>query len=87
VTHTLEELIELQRAALRARRRAEELRETFGQPTVEPWTEAQATTYETAWRAWRDLDRDTTDAITQYAKHENLDRSSVERTVRDREEN
>lgn len=82
VADTLEELIELQRAVDTAHRRAAELRMAFGPPTVKPWTEAQTTTYETAWRAWRDLDRDMTDAITHYANREALDRSAVEQTVR-----
>ncbi|MDX3855224.1 hypothetical protein [Streptomyces sp. AK02-01A] len=86
MAHTLDELVELQHAADRAHDRARELREAFGPPTVEQWTEGQRAMYETALRAWRDLDRDTTDAITRYAKNEALDRSAVERTVRSRVE-
>lgn len=82
----LNELVELQRATDKAHDRARELRETFGPPAVEQWTDAQKTTFETAWRAWRDLDRDTKDAITRYAKQETLDRSAVEKTVRDQAE-
>ncbi|QIQ01484.1 hypothetical protein [Streptomyces liangshanensis] len=83
---TLDELVELQRAADKAQDRAGELRAAFGPPAVEPWTEGQRSTYETAWRAWRDLDRDIKDAITRYAKRETLDRATVERTVRARVE-
>jgi hypothetical protein len=54
------------------------LRERFGPPATEPWSEAQTTMYETAWRAWRDLERDRQEAITQYAKNEGFDRNVLE---------
>lgn len=42
----------------------------------------KTTTYETAWRAWRDLEHDLQEAITQYAKNEGLDRNDIEQAVR-----
>jgi hypothetical protein len=42
------------------------------------WTETQTQTYETAWRAWRDLARDVQAAITEYAKEQGSARSEVE---------
>ncbi|WP_329449478.1 hypothetical protein OG894_00245 [Streptomyces sp. NBC_01724] len=42
----------------------------------------QTTSYETAWRAWRDRERDLQEAITQYAKDEALDRNDLEQAVR-----
>ena len=62
--------------------RVMELRERLGPPATEPWSEAQTTTYETAWRAWQDLERDLQEAITQYAKNEGLDRNDIEQAVR-----
>ena len=79
---TLEELVGMRRATEEAHARVVELRERFGPPATEPWSEAQTTTYETAWRAWRDLERDLQEAITQYAKNEGLDRNDIEQTVR-----
>ncbi|WP_406423697.1 hypothetical protein [Streptomyces sp. NBC_01589] len=79
---TLAELVGMRRATDEAHVRVMELRERLGPPTTEPWSEAQTTTYETAWRAWRDLERDLQEAITQYAKNEGLDRNDLEQAVR-----
>ncbi|WP_030935223.1 hypothetical protein [Streptomyces sp. NRRL B-24720] len=79
---TLAELVGMRRATDDAHVRVTELREKLGPPATEPWSEAQTTTYETAWRAWRDLERDLQEAITQYAKNEGLDRTDVEQAVR-----
>ncbi|MFD0034386.1 hypothetical protein ACWGDS_46525 [Streptomyces sp. NPDC055059] len=79
---TVEELVGMRRATDEAHMRVMELRERLGPPVLEPWSEAQTTTYETAWRAWRDLERDLQDAITQYAKNEGLDRTGIEKAVR-----
>ncbi|WP_030935448.1 hypothetical protein [Streptomyces sp. NRRL B-24720] len=79
---TIEELVGMRRAADEAHARVMELREGFGPPATEPWSEAQTTTYETAWRAWRELERDLQEAITQYAKNGGLDRNDIEQTVR-----
>ncbi|MFF0291341.1 hypothetical protein [Streptomyces sp. NPDC005262] len=78
---TLEELVGMRRATEEAHVRVVELRERFGPPATEPWSEAQTTTYETAWRAWRDLERDLQEAITQYAKNEGFDRNAIEREL------
>jgi len=77
VAHTFEELVEKQRAADQARARVKEMRDALGAPAHEPWTEAQTETYETAWRAWRDLSRDAQTAAGEYAKDEGLDRAEV----------
>ena len=77
VAHTFEELVEKQRAADQARARVKEMRDALGAPAHEPWTEAQTETYETAWRAWRDLSRDVQAAMGEYAKDEGLDRAEV----------
>ncbi|MFF1300733.1 hypothetical protein [Streptomyces sp. NPDC058296] len=79
---TLAELVGMRRATDQAHERVVELRERLGPPATEPWSEAQTTTYETAWRAWRDLERDLQEAITQYAKSEGLDRNDIEQAVR-----
>jgi predicted DsbA family dithiol-disulfide isomerase len=81
VAHTFEELVEKQRAAQAARARVQEMRDSLGAPAHEPWTEAQTDTYETAWRAWRDLARDAQAALNEYAKDEGLDRAEVEADV------
>ncbi|WP_030381183.1 MULTISPECIES: hypothetical protein [unclassified Streptomyces] len=82
MAHTLEELVAMQRAADQARNRVEELRDSFGPPAHAAWTDVQTDTYETAWRAWRDLARDVQAAVTQYAKDEEKPRNSVEEDVK-----
>ncbi|WP_443044689.1 hypothetical protein [Streptomyces sp. DHE17-7] len=52
------------RAADQARHRVETLRDSYGPPTQHQWTPRQSETYETAVRAWRDLDRDAQTAMT-----------------------
>ncbi|MEV8539757.1 hypothetical protein [Streptomyces sp. NPDC051572] len=81
MAHTFEELVEKQRAADEARARVKEMRDALGAPAHEPWTEAQTETYETAWRAWRDLGRDAQAAVSEYAKDEGLDRAEVQADV------
>jgi hypothetical protein len=71
----------MQRAADQAHNRVEELRAAYGAPAHEPWSETQTDTYETAWRAWRDLARDAQSAVNEYAKAEGLDRAEVEADV------
>ncbi|MFC7886452.1 hypothetical protein ACFUVV_31870 [Streptomyces sp. NPDC057376] len=56
------------RAADQARHRVETLRDSYGPPTQHQWTPRQSNTYETAVRAWRDLDRDAQTAMTEYVK-------------------
>ncbi|WP_405988866.1 hypothetical protein [Streptomyces sp. NBC_00986] len=81
MAHTFEELVEKHRAAQAARARVQEMRDSLGAPAHEPWTEAQTDTYETAWRAWRDLARDMQAAADEYARDEGLDRAEVEADV------
>lgn len=82
MAHTIEELTQRQRAADEAHTRVLELRDTYGAPTATPWSETQSDTYETAWRAWRDLARDAQAAITEHAKAEGRPRQEVEAEVR-----
>jgi hypothetical protein len=82
VAHTFEELVAKQRAADEAHARVLHLRDTYGAPTAAPWSQAQTDTYETAWRAWRDLARDTQAALSEYAKDESRPRNAVEADVR-----
>ena len=78
---TFEELVEMQRTTGDAYSNAAELRELYGPPTATPWTKQQTDTYETAFRAWRDLDRDLRTEITEYAKAHDRVRSEVEAEV------
>lgn len=71
-----------QRAADEAHARVEELRDAYGAPTATPWSEIQTDTYETAWRAWRDLARDVQATVTEYARDENKPRNDVEAEVK-----
>ncbi|WP_078948345.1 hypothetical protein [Streptomyces bicolor] len=70
MARTFDELVAMQRAADQAHTRVEELRDQYGPPAHTPWTELQTDTYETAWRAWRDLARDVQSAMTEYAKEQ-----------------
>jgi hypothetical protein len=82
VAHTFEELVEMQRAADAAHAQVEKLRDEYGPPTTTVWTEHQTSTYETAWRAWRDLARDAQAAVTAYAKAGGRLRNEVEAEVK-----
>ncbi|MFJ1811848.1 MULTISPECIES: hypothetical protein [unclassified Streptomyces] len=82
MAHTFEELVEKQRAADEAHARVEALRDAYGAPTATAWSDIQTDTYETAWRAWRDLARDVQAAVTEYAKDENKPRNDVEAEVK-----
>ncbi|MEU6371393.1 hypothetical protein ABZ876_38400 [Streptomyces sp. NPDC046931] len=79
---TFEEIVEMQRAASEAETKAAGLREMYGPPTASTWTKRQSDMYETAVRAWRDLDRDLQIEIAEYAKHHGRARSDVEGQVR-----
>ncbi|GAA2924233.1 hypothetical protein GCM10010524_62060 [Streptomyces mexicanus] len=81
MSHTFEELVALQRAADEAHTRVEQLRRTYGPPAQERWTGLQSETYETAWRAWRDLARDLQAALSEYANVERRPRPEVEAEV------
>ncbi|MGW9029133.1 hypothetical protein ACWGQ5_34390 [Streptomyces sp. NPDC055722] len=80
--HTLDELVEKQCTADQAQAQIEQLRDEYGPPAAETWSEQQTETYETAWRAWRDLARDVQSAITEYAKAEEKARYDVEADVK-----
>ncbi|MFE7215135.1 hypothetical protein ACFU93_35380 [Streptomyces sp. NPDC057611] len=82
MVHTFEEVVEMQRAADAAQAQVEQLRAQYGPPAREPWSEPQTATYETAWRAWRDLARDVQAAVTEYAKDEGQARNEVEASVK-----
>lgn len=82
VAHTLDELVEMQRAADQAHAQVQQLRDQYGPPTKSPWSEQQTETYETAWRAWRDLARDVQAAVTEHAKAEGQLRFDVEAAVK-----
>ncbi|MFB7594676.1 hypothetical protein [Streptomyces sp. NPDC056160] len=82
MAHTFEELVEMQRAAGQAQAQVEQLRDQYGPPTAQPWSEQQTQTYETAWRAWRDLARDVQAAVTEHAAAEGQSRTEVEAGVK-----
>ncbi|WP_328419798.1 hypothetical protein [Streptomyces sp. NBC_00443] len=83
MTNIFDELVEKQRAAEQAHHRVEELRGMYGPPTEEGgWSSRQTTTYNTAWRAWRDLARDVRTAVADYAKAQGEQRSAVETQVK-----
>ncbi|MEU0076031.1 hypothetical protein ABZ027_41895 [Streptomyces sp. NPDC006332] len=86
---TFDEVVEKQRAANQAHNRVEELRHSLGPPTEHKWTKEQTVTYETAWRAWRDLDREAQSTLAEYATERGRSRqevqADVETTVRSRD--
>jgi hypothetical protein len=82
VTHIFDELVEKQRAADQAHSRVEELRDAYGPPTQQGgWSGRQTNTYETAWRAWRDLAREAQASVTEYAKESGRPRTEIEAHV------
>lgn len=72
----------MQRLADETHARVLELRDSYGAPTAAPWSETQTDTYETAWRAWRDLARDVQAAVTEFAKEEGRPRNEVEEEIK-----
>ncbi|MFJ9543183.1 hypothetical protein ACIRPX_38930 [Streptomyces sp. NPDC101225] len=85
MTHLFDELVEKQRAADQAHSRVEELRHSFGPPTQQGgWSGRQTHTYETAWRAWRDLAREAQSSVTEYAKESGKPRTEIEADVQRR---
>ncbi|AMW10170.1 hypothetical protein A4E84_11985 [Streptomyces qaidamensis] len=83
MAHTFAELVEKQRAADEAYARVRQLQDAYGPPTQTKWSDQQTTTWETAWRAWRDLARDVQAAVTGYAKQEGTPRPEVEARVKE----
>ncbi|WP_053748351.1 hypothetical protein [Streptomyces sp. MMG1533] len=79
--HAFEELVEKQRAADQAHHRVDDLNHAYGPPAEHKWSRKQTTTYETAFRAWRDLDRDIRTAVAEYAKEQGRARQEVETDV------
>ncbi|MCX5387274.1 hypothetical protein [Streptomyces sp. NBC_00083] len=82
MAHTFEELVEMQRTVDAAHAQAEQLRSQYGPPGTRPWSGRQTQTYETAWRAWRDLARDMQSAVTTYATDHGEPRQDLEARVR-----
>lgn len=70
MAHTFDELVAKQRAADEAHTRVRQLRDVYGPPTRTKWSGRQTATWETAWRAWRDLARDVRLAVAEYARAE-----------------
>jgi hypothetical protein len=82
VADTFEELVAKQRAADEAHVRVRHLQETYGPPTQTRWSGQQTSTWETAWRAWRDLARDLQLAVSEFARAEGKPRHVVEAEVK-----
>ncbi|EYT77948.1 hypothetical protein CF54_40065 [Streptomyces sp. Tu 6176] len=82
MAHTFEELVEMQKTADAAQAEVERLRDQYGPPTRKPWSAQQTETYETAWRAWRDLARDVQAAVTEHAKAKQQPRTEAEAGVK-----
>jgi hypothetical protein len=82
VADTFEELVAKQRAADEAHVRVRHLQETYGPPTQTRWSGQQTSTWETAWRAWRDLARDVQLAVSEFARAEGKPRHVVEAEVK-----
>ncbi|MQY34185.1 hypothetical protein SRB17_21510 [Streptomyces sp. RB17] len=81
MAHTFDELVQKQRAADAAHATVEDLRDAYGPPAERRMTGAQSGTYETALRAWRDLDRDVQSALSEFAKETGRPRPEVEAEV------
>ncbi|MEG3627722.1 hypothetical protein [Streptomyces poriticola] len=81
MAHTFDELVQKRRAADQAHSRVEKLRDSYGPPTQAHWTPRQSHTYETAVRAWRDLDRDASSAMAEYVRERGRPRQEVEESV------
>ncbi|MFF5158782.1 hypothetical protein ACFY3N_21620 [Streptomyces sp. NPDC000348] len=82
MAHTFDELVAKQRAADEAHARVRQLRDAYGPPTRVKWSGHQTSTWETAWRAWRDLARDVRLAVTEYARAEGRPLHEIEAELR-----
>ncbi|MEK0098620.1 hypothetical protein WDA79_08930 [Streptomyces sp. A475] len=82
MAHTFDELVARQQAANAAHREVLRLRDEYGPPTAAGWAETHTAEYETAWRAWQDLTRDTQAAVTEYAKEQGVPRHEAEQDVK-----
>lgn len=72
----------MQRTVDAAAVQAEQLRSQYGPPGARSWSARQTRTYETAWRAWRDLARDMQAAVAEYAADHDEARQDLESRVR-----
>ncbi|MER6348070.1 hypothetical protein ACWC10_04345 [Streptomyces sp. NPDC001595] len=84
MAHTLDELVELQRAADAAQAEVQRIQDAFGRPTEGRWTAEQQAAWETAWRARSDLGRQLQLAVTEHAQAEGTPRGEVEAEVQRR---
>ncbi|MET9099973.1 hypothetical protein [Streptomyces antibioticus] len=82
MAHTLDELIQMQRAADHAHAQVLALRDAYGRPTQVEWTGAQTMTYEKAWKAWRGLAAGVQAAVTEHAEAAGKQRFEIEAAVR-----
>lgn len=82
MAYTFQELVEKQQVANEAYEKAGNLRRAYGPPTADAQGGPQAEVYETALRAWRDLEREVYTAISDFAKEHGLPRNEVEDRVR-----
>ncbi|MGA5363982.1 hypothetical protein [Streptomyces purpurascens] len=82
MAQTFEELVQMQRAADEAHTAVEQLTDQHGPPTQATWTDEQQTSWETAWRAWRDLAGEVQVAVTEHAKEQGTPRHQVEADVK-----
>lgn len=82
MARTFDELVAMQRAADRAHLRVEQLRDDYGPPAHTQWTPLQNDTFDTAWRAWRDLARAVQSAVTEHAREQGTARNEVEADVK-----
>ncbi|CAM5268629.1 hypothetical protein SGLAM104S_02534 [Streptomyces glaucescens] len=74
MAHTIDELVELQRAADAAQAELQRVQKAFGKPTEGRWAAEQHTEWETAWRSWSDLSRQVQMAVTEHAEAEGTPR-------------
>ncbi|AIS02034.1 hypothetical protein [Streptomyces glaucescens] len=84
MAHTIDELVELQRAADAAQAELQRVQKAFGRPTEGRWAAEQHTEWETAFRAWSDLSRQVQLAITEHAESEGTSRGELEAEVQRR---
>ena len=82
MTHTFDDLVQMQRAADEAHGQVLDLRDTYGRPTAGPWSQEQTDTYEKAWQRWRQLAEEAQAAVTAHATDEGKARFEVEAAVR-----
>ena len=74
--------MQLERAAVDAHARVEQLRSEYGPPTASAWSDEQTAAYEQAWREWRKLASEVQAAVTEHASEQGLGRYDVEMDVK-----